>query len=98
MNELRIKNNNVELHYLLRVALDEDVFYFDELYVAEDRYIILINTELSIKLTILLDGVNNFRARIKSKNFYSKEIKNWKEYINFMTFELNFSENNFLLN
>lgn len=96
MNE--IKSNNVDLYYLMRLALDSDVFHFDEIYCEKENTITLLNYETQTKLIISLKGVTEFEARIKSKYFYKKEVKNYQEYINFIQSTNIVHENKFLLN
>lgn len=93
-----IKNNNIDLYYIMRLALDKDVFDFNEFYWEKEDTITLLNYETQTKLTILLKGVTDFKANIKSKYFYKKEVKNYQEYINFIQSTNILHKNKFLLN
>jgi len=97
-----LKNNNTELYHLMRLALDSELFHFDEIYIVEQNFdnkvIVLNNIETQTKLTISLIGVSNFHAEINSPFFSTKNINNYKDYINFISINNFFIKNHFIKN
>jgi len=83
-----LKNNNIDLYHILLLALDSSLFNFNKIDIIEQNGkngIVMHNTETQTKLTILLYGVSNFEAKIKSKFFRTKKINNYRDYINFIS-------------
>lgn len=95
---IKLNNNNADLYYIIRLALDSDVFHYDEIYLKGGNFIVFHNIETGTTMSIFIDGVNYFDAKIKSKFFHYIKIKNYKDYINFMRINMYFCKNTFTLN
>jgi len=94
-----LKNNNIELYFLMRILLDEDVFPFDKIYFNDEKTkIVFYHKKSQTKVYIYIKSASKFAAKVRNRYFSFNNVKNYKDFINFIQLSNSEILNNYSLN
>lgn len=88
---------NNELFFIIMIALDRDIYNFEQIELGENC-VNFKNNKDKLSLVIELFEDNTFKVTIKSKFFEKKDINNWLQFLNFLNINKLLLENKFNLN
>jgi hypothetical protein len=91
------KNNNTDLYFLMRILLDKDVFPFDEIYFEKTK-ITFYHKKSQTKVYIYIKSTSKFTAKVRNRFFSFNDVKNYKDFINFIQLSNSEILNNYSLN